>query len=103
MKVTKQGAQNAKNKSHSHVAGRKFKSISSSKAGPSTEVATNVEAASATLHQQPKATKLSKMKHVNVVNIIPPVSHQDSISLSSETPVLLSGDGILRQVYTFFF
>jgi hypothetical protein len=102
MKVTKQEAQDTKNKSHSHVAGKKFKNISSSKADPSTEVALNGEAVSASPHHQHKGTKLSKMKHVDVVNIIPPVNQQDSINLSSETPVLLSGDGILRQVLTLF-
>jgi hypothetical protein len=102
MKVTKQEAQDTKARSHSHVAGKKFKNVSSRKADLNTEVALNGEAVSASPHHQQNGTKLSKMKHVDVVNIIPPVSQQDSINFSSETPVLLSGDGILRQVFTFF-
>jgi hypothetical protein len=100
MKVTKQEAQDIKSKRHSHAAGKKFKNISSSKTEPSTVVASNDEKMSATSHHKQKGTELSKVKHVDVVNIIPPGSQQDSINMSTETPVLLSGDGILRQVFT---
>lgn len=101
MKVTKQEVQSTQSKSHSHVAGKKLKNISH-KADPITEISPNGEAVSASPHHQQKGAKLSKMKHVDVVNVVPSVNQQDSINLSSETPVLLSGDGILRQVFTWF-
>ncbi|XP_021921828.1 uncharacterized protein LOC110830826 isoform X3 [Zootermopsis nevadensis] len=101
MKVTKQEVQSTQSKSHSHVAGKKLKNISH-KADQITEISPNGEAVSASPHHQQKGAKLSKMKHVDVVNVVPSVNQQDSINLSSETPVLLSGDGILRQALLSF-
>jgi len=98
MKVAKKEAQGTKIISQSNAAGKKFKNISSSKTKPSTEIDPNVEALSATLHIQQKGTEQAEVKHVNEADIIPLDCQQESINLSTETPVLLSSDGILRQV-----
>jgi len=100
MKVAKKEAQGTKIISQSNVAGKKFKNISSSKTKPSTEIDPNGEALSATPHIQQKGTEQAEVKHVNEANIIPLDCQQESINLSTETPVLLSSDGILRQVLT---
>jgi hypothetical protein len=100
MKVTKQEAQGTKSKSHNHVAGKKFKNISLRKTEPSIEIDLNEGAASAHPCHQQRGTELSKIKHVDEVNTIPPGHQQDSINISTETPILLSGDGILRQVFS---
>ncbi|PNF20474.1 hypothetical protein B7P43_G07693 [Cryptotermes secundus] len=96
MKVTKQEAQGTKSKIHNHVAEKKFKNISLRKTDP------NEGAVSAPSCHQRKGTELSKIKHVDELNIIPPGHRQDSINVSTETPVLLSGDGILRQALLSF-
>lgn len=96
MKVAKKEAQGTKIISQSNVAGKKFKNISSSKTKPSIEIDPNGEALSATPHLQQKGTE----QHVNETNIIPLDCQQESINFSTETPVLLSSDGILRQVLT---
>jgi len=100
MKVAKKEAQGTKIISQSNVSGKKFKNISSSKTKPSTEIDPNAEALSATPHIQQKGTEQAEVKHVNESNIIPLDCQQESINLSTETPVLLSSDGILRQVLT---
>jgi hypothetical protein len=100
MKVTKQEAQGTKRKSHNHVAGKKFKNISLRKTETSIEIDPNEEAMSASPCHQLKGTELSKIKLVDEVNTIPPGHQQDSLNVSAETPVLLSGDGILRQVFS---
>lgn len=94
MKVTKQEAQGTKSKIHNHVAEKKFKNISARKTG------SNEGAVSAPSCHQRKGTELSKIKHVDELNTVPPGHRQDSVNLSTETPVLLSGDGILRQVFS---
>jgi hypothetical protein len=100
MKVTKKEAQGTKSISQSNVAGKKFKNISSSKTKPSAEINPNGGTLSATPHIQQKGTEQAEVKHVNEANIIPLGCQQESISLSTDTPVLLSSDGILRQVLT---
>jgi hypothetical protein len=99
MKVTKQEAQGTKSKSHNHVAGKKFKNIPLRKTEPSIEIDPNEGAVSAPPCHQQKGTELSKIKHVDELNTLPPGHRQDSVNVSTETPVLLSGDGILRQVF----
>ena len=100
MKVAKKEAQGTKIISHSNAAGKKFKNIPSSKTKPRTEIDPNRESLSATLHIQQKGTEQAEVKHVNEANIIPLDCQQESINLSTETPVLFSSDGILRQVFT---
>ena len=100
MKVTKKEAQGIKSISQSNAIGKKFKNISSSKTKPSEEIDQNEEASSTTTNTQKKGTEQAKTKHLNEVNVIPLGCQQESFNLSTETPVLLSSDGILRQVHT---
>jgi hypothetical protein len=98
MKVTKQEAQGTKHKSHNQVAGKKLKNISLRKTETSIEIDPIEGSVSPPPCHQLKGTELSKIKHVNEINTIPPGHQQDSLKVSTETPILLSGDGILRQV-----
>jgi predicted transcriptional regulator of viral defense system len=98
MKVTKQEAQGTKSRSLNHVAGKKFKNISLRKTESRIEIDQNEGAVLASPRLQQKGTEPSKIKHADEVNTIPPGHQQDSINVSTETPVLLSSDGILRQV-----
>jgi hypothetical protein len=101
MKVTKQEAQGTKSRSHNAVTGKKFENISLRKTETSKETDPNEGVMSASPCHQLKGTELSKIKLVDEVNTIPPGHQQDCLNVSTETPVLLSGDGILRQVFSY--
>ncbi|XP_069676554.1 uncharacterized protein [Periplaneta americana] len=96
MKVTKQEIYDTKNKCHNIVIGKKYKNAPASKSESRMEAVP--EEAITVIH---KGAELSKLKHVDVVNIIPHESQRDSIS-ATETPILFSGDGILRQALLSF-